>query len=401
MKKTISFQNKLLCYSMKNIEDIAKVISEYSLAQNELRLGNEQLKLLNATLQLAEEKTAILNSIIASSYDAIVSKNLNGIITSWNDAAQRIFGYSAVEMIGQPILKIIPEDRLEEETEILSKLKNGIQVNHFETKRLRKDGVLIDVSLTISPIKDHTGKIIGLSKIARDITDQKLAEETKNEFFGFLSHELKTPLTSISSYVQVLLRKALKSNDEFSAKALIRAEGQTKKMSRMITDFLTVPRLENGDMRLEAEKFNIVELIEETILDAQIISSKNKIWYRGEEIAYVYADQEKISLVLSNMVSNAQKYSLSDGDILVSCGLVNSQYIISVKDNGIGISATNQKRLFEKYYRIKNEETKFIKGFGIGLYLISKIIQLHQSEITVMSEEGVGSTFSFSLQKVG
>lgn len=168
---------------MKNFDDIVRFISEHSLTQTELRLDNEQLKSLNATLQSAEEKNAILNSIIASSYDAIVSKNLNGIVTSWNEAAERILGYSSMEMIGQPILKIIPEDRLDEETEILSKLKNGIQVNHFETKRLRKDGVLIDVSLTISPIKDHTGKIIGLSKIARDITDQKLAEETKNEFF--------------------------------------------------------------------------------------------------------------------------------------------------------------------------------------------------------------------------
>ncbi len=389
---------------MKNFDDITRVISEHSLTQTELRLDNEQLKYLNATLQLAEEKNAILNSIIASSYDAIVSKNLNGIVTSWNEAAERIFCYSATEMIGQPILKIIPEDRLEEETEILSKLKNGIQVNHFETKRLRKDGVLIDVSLTISPIKDHTGKIIGLSKIARDITDQKLAEETKNEFFGFLSHELKTPLTSISSYVQVLLRRAFKTNDEFSVNALIRAEGQTKKMSRMITDFLTVPRLENGDMRLDTEKFNIVELIQETIMDAQIISSKNKIGYRGEEIAYVYADREKIGLVLSNMVSNAQKYSLTNGDITVSCEIVEGQYgqyLISVNDHGMGISAENQKRLFEKYYRIKDGRTKFIKGFGIGLYLISKIIKLHQSEIKVISEEGVGSTFSFILPKIG
>lgn len=176
---------------MEKDDNILKVISDYSLAQTELRLDNEQLKYLNATLQLAEEKNAILNSIIASSYDAIASKNLNGIITSWNEAAERIFGYTAAEMIGQPILKIIPDDRLDEEIEILSKLKNGIQVNHFETRRLRKDGVLIDVSLTISPIKDHKGKIIGLSKIARDITDQKLAEETKNEFFGFLSHECK------------------------------------------------------------------------------------------------------------------------------------------------------------------------------------------------------------------
>lgn len=169
----------------------------------------------------------------------------------------------------------------------------------------------------------------------------------------------------------------------------------------MITDFLTVPRLENGSMRLEAEKFNIVELIQETIMDAQIISSKNKICYKGEEVAYVYADREKIGLVLSNMLSNAQKYSLTDGDITLSCEIVEGQYLISVNDHGMGISAENQKRLFEKYYRIKDERTKYIKGFGIGLYLISKIVKLHQSKIKVISEEGVGSTFSFILQKLG
>ncbi|WGQ10809.1 PAS domain S-box protein [Pedobacter gandavensis] len=165
-------------------------------------------------LKQAETNSAILSAIIASSDDAIISKDLNSIITSWNPSAERIFGYSAAEMIGESILKLIPQDRKSEESMILSKLITGERVQNFETKRLNKAGDLIDVSLTISPIKNSQGQITGLSKIARDITDKKLEEQRKHDFIGIVSHELKTPLTSLKSYIHWpwLKRRALSIN---------------------------------------------------------------------------------------------------------------------------------------------------------------------------------------------
>ena len=180
-------------------------------------------------IKRAEEKSAMLAAIVESSDDAIVSKTLESVITSWNDSAMRMFGYAADEIIGQTIYKIIPPDRQDEEPRILSRLKSGERVEHFETVRLTKDGRLIDVSLTISPVKDKQGNIIGLSKIARDITEKKLAEQRKNDFIGMASHELKTPLTSLNGIIQVASNKLKHSEDMFLSGAMQKAGAQVKK----------------------------------------------------------------------------------------------------------------------------------------------------------------------------
>ena len=216
--------------------------STNELGPTELSTNIQEQKSLLAALQLAEERSAMLAAIVDSSDDAIISKNLNGVVTSWNLSAQRIFGYSAEEMIGESIMKLIPKDRAEEEPKILSVLKSGQRVDHFETQRVTKQGRLIDVSLTISPVKNTTGKIIGLSKIARDITDKKLEEQRKNDFIAIASHELKTPLTSVRSYIQLALAKARNSSDAFTENILSRAEVQTTRMVAMIHDFLDLQK---------------------------------------------------------------------------------------------------------------------------------------------------------------
>jgi PAS domain S-box-containing protein len=152
-------------------------------------------------MKSAEEKSSKLAAIIASSEDAIVSKTLDSVVTSWNGSAERIFGYTAEEMIGESIYKLIPEDRLDEEPLIITRINSGQRFEHFETKRLTKAGRLIDVSVSVSPIKDSQGNIIGCSKIARDITERKQDESRKNDFIGMVSHELKTPLTSLTALI--------------------------------------------------------------------------------------------------------------------------------------------------------------------------------------------------------
>nr|WP_199158801.1 PAS domain S-box protein [Pedobacter sp. ASV2] len=365
-----------------NITGLSKIAKDLTVERNEERISN------------------VLVAIIDSSDDAIVSKNLDGIITSWNHSAERIFGYSSHEIIGKSILTIIPPDRYEEEPKILAQLRQGIRVDHFETRRLRKDGTLVDVSLTISPIKDHHNNVIGLSKIARDISDKKREEQRKNEFIGFVSHELKTPLTSLTSYIQVALQKAEKIGDDFTIKALSRAEIQTRKMAKMITDFLNVPRLENGNIKLNVATFDVVALIKEIIVDAQVISVKHAIYYSGNEQVYISADKEKIGLVLNNLLSNAQKYSPKGGDITIFCKEEANLCKISIQDKGIGIAKDEQQRLFEKFYRVSNDKTQQISGFGIGLYLVNTILNLHGSQILVDSIEEEGSTFSFELNSI-
>lgn len=383
---------------MKDTSEIIELIKDYEKRELDLRLDNEQLRRLNDALRLAEEKSAILTSIISSSDDAIVSKDLDGMVTSWNDAAARIFGYTAEEMIGSSIMKLIPTDRHEEEPKILSQLRKGNRVDHFETIRRKNDGTLIHVSLTISPIKDRTGQVIGLSKIARDITEKKLAEKKKDEFISFVSHELKTPLTSLRSYIQIALHKLKDSSNDFICHALTKAEQQTKKMENMITDFLNVSRLEGGQLKFESTPFDLGAIILSCIEDADASSEKHQFVYEGENQAMAMGDAEKIALVMINLISNAQKYSPDGGNITVSCKRNDQNLIVSIKDQGIGIAHADQKNMFQKFYRIRSEKTRNISGFGIGLYLSSSIISLHGSTISVESELGMGSTFSFSLK---
>ena len=347
--------------------------------------------------KLAEEKSAKLAAIVESSEDAIISKSLESIITSWNGSAERMFGYTATEAIGKSILMLIPEDRLDEEPKIVSRLKQGERVEHFETKRITKDGKLLDVSLTISPVRDSEGNITGVSKIARDVTEQKLLEVRKNDFVAMVSHELKTPLTSILSYIQLLLGKMKKTEDTFAINALSRTEVQAKKMSAMIHDFLNMARLEEGKVHMHKEFFYLNQLMDEIVCDIRLVSPNHTIELNTCGTVSVYADKDKIGQVLINLITNAIKYSESDTTIHVRSTITGRGVSVSVTDQGVGISAADQKKLFNRFYRVANEKISRVTGFGIGLYLVAEILRYHDTTIEVNSVENVGSTFSFTL----
>lgn len=372
-------------------------------AQGKVYFNDQQVECFIGTViditdsKLAEEKSARLVAIIESSDDAIISKTLDGIIVTWNESATRTFGYTAEEMVGEPILKLIPPDRQEEEPQILSRLRRGERMEHFETKRMTKNGQLLDVSLTISPIKNASGEIIGLSKIARDITEKKQEELRKNDFIAMVSHELKTPLTSMKSYVQVLLAKAKNDGDPFTINALTRADVQAQKMTTMIKDFLNLARLEDGKVFLNKELFKLHPLIEEIASDAQFLSSTHRVQLKDCEGITLNADRDKLGQVLMNLLSNAIKYSPKGGTIAIGCEKQHGKVKIYVQDEGVGINPEDKKRLFERFYRSKNEKIKTVSGFGIGLYLVSEILRYHNSKIEVISQEDTGSTFYFTL----
>lgn len=348
-------------------------------------------------IKQAEEKSAKLAAIVETSDDAIVSKTLESVVTSWNASAERMFGYTAEEMIGQTIYKIIPADRQDEEPLILARLKTGERVDHFETKRQKKDGRLLDVSLTISPLKDVQGNIIGLSKIARDITEKKQEEQRKNDFIGMVSHELKTPLTSLAAIIQLAHGKLKNSDDNFLSAAMDNANRQVKKMTNMITGFLSVSRLEAGHLLLEKRPFDLGLLIREVLSDT--ILTVNSHNFNVEECDHIIvdADPDKISLVLSNLISNAVKYSPKGRRVEVRCGVDGKMVVISVKDEGMGIKPQDIGQIFDRYYRVATNHTRHISGFGVGLYLSAEIIKQHNGTIWVESESGEGSTFYFSL----
>lgn len=394
-EKTISMQTQRMTRE-KEIIEVSLTLSAVRHSSGEITGAVIMMKNITA-LKIAEEKGSILSAIIASTDDAIISKNLNSIVTSWNGSAQRIFGYTADEMIGQSILKLIPPDRQEEEPLILSRLSRGERVDHFETKRVTKYRALLDVSITISPIKDSQGKLIGLSKIARDITEKKQEEQRKNDFIAIVSHELKTPLTSMRSYIQLVLARAKRNDDGFAVNALTRAELQTKKMSTMIHDFLNLSRLEDGKMQLNLSSFTLSALMEEIVSDGIMLSPHHIIDYQGCQEINVLADRDKIGQVMNNLLSNAVKYSPVGSTITITCMAQQGKVCISFRDQGIGIAPDDQRRLFEKFYRVSNEKIRNVSGFGIGLYLVAEILRLHHTEISVQSALEQGTTFSFLL----
>jgi len=350
-----------------------------------------------AERKIAEEKSAKLAAIIESSDDAIISKTLDSVITSWNDSAQRIFGYTADEIIGETIYKLIPPDRLEEEPQILSRIKSGERVEHFETRRLTKDGQLIDVSVTVSPLKDLEGNIIGLSKIARDITEQKLNETRKSDFIAMVSHELKTPLTSLNILLQVVGTKLKNNEDGFLATAMQKANIQVKRMTDMINGFLNVSRLESGKILIDKRTFQLDELLAEVIDEANLAGSMHRISFEPERPVSITADRDRISSVISNLIGNAVKYAPGGTGIEINCVVDNGKVVVSVKDEGPGIKPRDIERIFDRYYRVDADHTKHVAGFGIGLYLSAEIIHLHGGNIWVESESGRGATFYFSL----
>jgi two-component system sensor histidine kinase VicK len=351
-------------------------------------------------LKVAETKNKELVAIVNSSNDAIIGKSLDGIITSWNNAAQELFGFAADEMIGQSNIKLLHNELKDEEDYILMRLRNGESLKHFETKRLTKSGKTVDVSLTFSPIRNDQGAIVGISKIARDITDKKLEERRKNDFISMVSHELKTPLTSVLLFTQILQKKFNDNNDEIGLQMTAKIENQTKKMTSLIRDFLSLARIEEGKLQVNLEPISLLALFDEIKNEAELLINKHHITFLCESNIIILADRDKMGQVFMNLLSNAIKYSPDGGTITLGCEEVGDKIKLYVQDEGIGIDLADQKKLFNRFYRVDSEQTSNISGFGIGLYIVSEILRYHQSTIEVSSEKGVGTTFYFFLDLI-
>ncbi|MEN0053254.1 MAG: PAS domain S-box protein [Mucilaginibacter sp.] len=357
----------------------------------------------------AEEHQARLAAIINTSDDAIIGKTLQGIITSWNNGAERIFGYSESEALGKHISLLIPQERLNEEDHIIGNIAAGKRVDHFETVRLAKDGRLIDISLSVSPITDHAGKIIGASKIARDISEQKAAAEEikqlyeqvkllndrKDEFIAVASHEMRTPLTTMQATLQLLRRIAGDKEIRFIDSSL----KQVQKLSSLINDLLDVTKIEAGKLPLNREIFDLKKLVAEAIELAGQSNPDYTFSLNGDIIELpFYGDPHRLEQVLTNLLSNAVKYSPDDNRIEVTLSQTDETVMLTIHDHGMGIPPDKLPLIFTRFYRAHGQLSK-IAGLGIGLYICAEIISRHGGRIWAESEPGLGSTFFCTLPK--
>jgi PAS domain S-box-containing protein len=375
-----------------------------------------------------------LAAIVDNSDDAIIGKDLNGIITTWNLGAQKIFGYTAAEMIGTSIKRLIPADRRQEEDEILARLSRGERFEHFGTIRVTKDGRQLNVSLTISPIKDPSGNIVGASKIARDITTQKLADAAlreaqktaeaanaerarlldserlaradaerasrmKDEFLATLSHELRTPLNAVLGWSTIL--RARENPDQEIAQGLDAIDRNARVQAQIIDDLLDMSRIISGKVRLDVQPLDLPAIVLEAIDTIRTTASAKGV--RLQTVidplnATVLGDPNRLQQVFWNLLNNAIKFTPKGGRVQVSLQRVNSHVDVSVIDTGEGISPDFLPYIFNRFQQADPSTTRRHGGLGLGLAIVRSLVELHGGDVRAKSGGiGKGATFIVTL----
>ena len=348
----------------------------------------------------------LLAAIVASSDDAIISKTLDGIIMSWNTGAERLFGYTASEAIGKPIRIIIPDDRQDEETMILGRLRQGERIDHFQTVRITKDGRLVEISLTISPLRDEMGVLVGASKVARDITLQRRAQREleegdvkKNEFLALLAHELRNPLGPIRHAATILRARAPSPEDLRWATNII--DRQTLHMTRLVDDLLDVSRITRGTIELRRERVDIASILKAAVEASSVLIERSRHELHVSSPAqpvYVEGDPTRLTQVVSNLLDNAAKYTDPGGSIWLSAEQEEDEAIIRVKDTGIGIPTDLLPRIFDMFTQSSLALERAQGGLGVGLSLVERLVKLHSGSVAAHSSgPGEGSQFTIRL----
>ena len=364
-------------------------------------------------IRRAHDAQAHLAAIVTSSNDAIVSKTLDGIVTSWNKGAERMFGFTAAEMTGQSIRRLIPPELHDGEDQILERVKAGEHLQHHETVRLTKDGHRVPVSLTISPIKDAVGKIIGASKVARDITEQKRAEEKlrrvseelsgANEdlkhFSYAASHDLQEPLRMVMSYTQLLEREYSNRLDPRADKYVAYAVEGAQRMEALLTNLREYWSVNEHKVE-NPVPVDCNRILERALayLEASLRESGGAVTH--DPLPVVIAEETPVTMLFQNLIGNAIKYRRPDAppSIRISAERSGGSWNFSVTDNGIGIEAEHLQTIFGPFKRLYGRE---YPGTGLGLAMCQKIVERYGGRIWVQSTFGQGSVFHFALPALG
>ncbi len=489
--------------------------------EQEQSTGISQLTISSCSGTMATQH--LLAAIVESSDDAIFSKTLEGVITSWNRAAQRLYGYRPEEIIGMSVSVLMPPEKSDDFAVIMDQLKQGQRVEHYETQRITKDGRRLEVSLTISPLKDGQGHLIGASTIARDITqqkrmmeevlflsslpqqmadaviatdwqytirswneaaevlygwkreevlgkqareilptrfvtsssqawqqqlqstgswkgevvqqkrdgtwipilastslvkdadgrvigavavnrditEQKQLEKQKDAFIAMVSHELKTPVTMLKAYAQYLQMVFKRKGDPQAAQMLGKLDTHMNKLNKLISDLVDATIIQVGRLRLTPEDIEVNELVNEIVEEMQPTMPHHRLITQLAAPSTIYADKLRLGQVLTNLLSNAMKYSPNADRIVVKTAVANETVTVCVQDFGMGIPQDKQGRLFERFYRVEEPTQPAVSGLGLGLYISSEIVKRHGGTLWVESEPGKGSTFCFTLPRSG
>lgn len=383
---------------------VATVAAQAASAIDNMRLRDELKRKMEALNEAERERAATaaplarLAAIVRSSDDAILSKDLNGTITTWNDAAGRIFGYTPDEILGKSILTLIPEDLYDEEKTIIAKIRAGERIDHFETVRLTKSGERLDVMISVSPVKDHSGTIVGASKVLRDVTARKRMTESlvqaekiaaAGRMAATIAHEINNPLEAVVNLLYLAKEAAV---DSEQLAYLAAAEGEVARVSHIAKQTLgfyrehtSVVMLSLSDLATDAAKVYAPKCSASGIaMELALQSTSRLVGRRGE-----------LMQVISNLMANAI-YAMPDGGVLrletEDVEGEQSGVVMRVSDTGVGIPPEKLSRIFEAFYTTRGEI-----GTGIGLFVARQFIEGHGGRIDVMSAAGEGTTMTIWL----
>lgn len=346
-----------------------------------------------------ERAIGSLAAIVESSDDAIISKDLEGVVTSWNPAAERLYGFAREEMIGQPMLKIIPPELYDEEARILAEIRAGRRIEHYETIRLRKDGGTVEVAITVSPVRDAAGRVIGASKIARNIGPQREAQRRKDEFLAILAHELRNPLAPVRTAIAMLRLPGVSADQQERLLAI--SDRQLQHMALLLNDLLDVSRITTGRVEMQTADVALSPLVAHAIDAARALITSRGHTLRVHEAAgdaWLHADPVRVTQILTNLLTNSAKYTDSGGNIELFTAARDGWVEIRVKDDGIGFSPEMKERLFTLFAQEKDALSRAAGGLGIGLALVREFVERHGGTVEAASEgPGKGSEFTVRL----
>lgn len=382
----------------------------------------------------AEETVVQLAAIVESSHDAIAGMATSGEILSWNVGAERLFGYTAEEMIGKPVAALVPAERQHELRTVARRLMGGEGVEEHQSRGLRKNGTEVDISLTASPIRDSLRRVTGAAVIARDITQTKrqqsqlqnlLAKERvaradaeaaqralseqnerlreldrlKDEFISLVSHELRTPLTSIRGYLELLLDGGAGELSDDQTRFLAVVDRNSKRLMHLVGDLLFLAQVEAGKLALEFSEVDLDDIVAESVEAAKPIADEKGIELRAslDSTPKMVGDRGRLAQVLDNLVSNALKFTTEGGRVDVRVSAQNGDALIEVVDTGIGIAPQEQALLFDRFFRSSEAAERAIPGTGLGLTIVKAIVERHDGSIEVESSKGTGTMMRIRL----
>jgi PAS domain S-box-containing protein len=386
----------------------------HKFTQREVRLlvaFSSQLGSALENAQLYDEvnkEKAYIENLVDNAGDAIVSTDVEDRILTWNHGAEVIFGYSKEETVGQSLTILLPSHRAGELEEIRDKVRLTGVIRNLEVRRIRKDGIIIEASLAVSPIRDKDDNVIGFLHLARDVTEKKRYEQRlkeldkmKSAFVSNVSHELRTPLTAIKASADNMLDRLIGDLNGKQVGYLTRIKSNSDRLARLINDLLDLSTIEAGKIDLRPANLPLITLVKEAAESLRPVAAEKLIDLTVMSVdprVIAWADRDKVIQVLMNLIGNALKFTPTRGKVTIAVAKNSAAWMqISVTDTGPGIPAKEVNKVFGRFYQIGQAGAQKTHGTGLGLAISKALVEMHGGKIWVKSEAGKGSTFSFTL----